>query len=136
MRNCSFKIQLHIQSQHPWLFFDLPSNDLRLIFAYTGIVPNVQNCRASFTDSEGIRHDVEVSASTLYEAAALAIGAFRRCHFTTNPLGPATRLTITVKPPATAHELPVGKIEAWLQSGGKSPSEQVLKERLRKLLGV
>ena len=48
--------------------------------------------------------------------------------------GPATRLTITVKTPATAHELPVGKIEAWLQSSGKSPSEQVLKERLKKLL--
>jgi len=107
---------------------------IRLIFAYTDIVPNVQTCRVSFTDSEGISHAVEVSASTLYEAAALAIGAFRRCGFTPDPLGPATRLTITVKTPATAHELPVGKIEAWLQSSGKSPSEQVLKERLKKLL--
>jgi hypothetical protein len=97
-------------------------------------VPNVQTCRVSFTDSEGIRHTVEVSASTLYEAAALAIGAFRRCGFATDLLGSATRLTITVNTPATAHELPVGKIEAWLQSSGKSPSEQVLKERLKKLL--
>src|SRR5258708_39440252 len=46
-----------------------------------------------------------------------------------------TALTVTVKAPATSHEVRVSKIEAWLQSGGRSPNEQALKVRLRELLG-
>jgi hypothetical protein len=85
--------------------------------------------------SEGIRHSVQVTASTLYEAAILAVAEFRRCGFTANAPGPATRLTVTVKAPATTHEVQWAKIEAWLQSAGK-PNEQAIKGRLRELLRI
>jgi hypothetical protein len=98
-------------------------------------VPTARTCLVSFTDSEGIRHSVEVTASTLYEAAVLAINEFRRCGFTSNEPGPATRLTVALKTPATSHEVQWGKIEAWLQSAGK-PNEQVMKGRLRELLRI
>jgi hypothetical protein len=104
--------------------------------ATMSLVPTAHICLVSFTDSEGIRHSVEVAASSLYEAAALAIGEFRRCGFMADAPGPATRLTVSVKAPATSHEVPVRKIDAWLQSGGRSPNEQPLKVRLRELLGV
>jgi hypothetical protein len=42
---------------------------------------------------------------------------------------------VTVKAPATSHEVRLSKIEAWLQSGGKSPNETAMKNRLRELLG-
>jgi hypothetical protein len=48
------------------------------------LVPTARTCLVSFTDSGGVHHAVEVSASTLYEAAALAIAEFRRCGFTAN----------------------------------------------------
>ena len=96
-------------------------------------VPTARTCVVSFADSEGIRHSVEVTAGTLYEAAALAIAEFRRCGFTANAPGPATRLTVAVKTPATSHEVRLSKIEAWLQSAGK-PNEQGMKVRLRELL--
>jgi hypothetical protein len=41
---------------------------------------------------------------------------------------------VTVKTPATSHEVRVSKIEAWLQSGGKSPNQQAMKVRLREWL--
>ena len=41
------------------------------------------------------------------------------------------RLTVAVEAPATEYEITVAKVEAWDQSGGKSPNEQVLKNRLR-----
>jgi hypothetical protein len=47
---------------------------------------------------------------------------------------PGNHVTVTVKAPATSHEVRLSKIEAWLQSGGRSPNEQALKVRLR-LLG-
>jgi hypothetical protein len=40
-----------------------------------------------------------------------------------------------VKAPATSHEVRLSKIEAWLQSGVRSPNEQALKVRLRELMG-
>ena len=49
--------------------------------------------------------------------------------------GPAMRFTVAVKTPATSHEVRLSKIEAWLESGGRSLNEQVLKMRLRELLG-
>lgn len=93
-----------------------------------------RSCRVSFTDSEGLAHAVEVSAASVYEAAVLALAEFRRCGFADATFGPATRLTIRVKQPETEHTVSVGKLQSWLDGGGKSPNEQVLKSRLRKLL--
>jgi hypothetical protein len=45
------------------------------------------------------------------------------------------QLTVTMKKPATSHEVRLGKIEAWLESGGRSPNEQAMKARLKELLG-
>jgi len=74
-----------------------------------------------------------VAASTLYEAATLPMAEFRRCGFTENAPGPATRLTVTVKAPSTTHEIQWSKVEVWLQSAGK-PNEQAMKVRLREVL--
>ena len=96
-------------------------------------MPTARTCLVSFTDSEGIRHSVEVAASTLYEAATLAMAEFRQSRFTENAPGPATRLTVTVKAPRTSHEVQWGKVESRIQSAGK-PNEQAMKTRLRELL--
>jgi hypothetical protein len=77
---------------------------------------------------------VEVVASTLYEAATLAMAEFRRCGFTENAPGVATRLRVEIKQPSTTHEVQWGKVEAWLQGDGRSPAEQRAKIRLRELL--
>jgi hypothetical protein len=96
-------------------------------------VPVARTCLVSFTDTNGIRHAVEVAASTLYEAATLAMAEFRRCGFTADAPGPATRLTVSVKSPSTTHEVQWAKVEVWLQSAGK-PNEQAMKGRLREVL--
>jgi len=55
------------------------------------------------------------AASTLFEAATLAMAEFRKCGFTENIPGPAaTRLTVTVKGPSTSHEIQWGKIETLI----------------------
>ena len=93
-------------------------------------MPTAHTCLVSFTDSENIRHSVEVVSSSLYEAAVLAIAQFRSCGFTAHASRPATRLTVTIKQPVTMHEVQFGKVEAWLQGDGKSPAEQGTKIRL------
>ena len=93
-----------------------------LFFAYTGCVPTPRICLVSFTDTNGIRHAVEVAAGTLYEVATLAMAEFRRCGFTEDAPGPATRLKVTLRAPSTSHEVQWGKVEVWLQSAGKRMS--------------
>ena len=80
------------------------------LFAYPKGVTST--CRVSFTDGANIMHTVTVSASSLYAAAALGIAEFKKSGFTFANIGPATRLTIAVEPPATTHELSVGKLQA------------------------
>jgi hypothetical protein len=45
-------------------------------------------------------------------------------------------LVVHVKAPAESHELGVGKLEAWLTGGARSPKEKLEKDRLRKLLSL
>src|SRR5215510_9974673 len=85
--------------------------------------PPPQSRVVSFTDSESVRHAVEVSAKSLYEARYW----LRRCGFTANAPGPATRLTDSVKTPATSHV-------RMSKSGGRSPNEQAMMIRLREAL--
>ena len=55
-------------------------------------------CNVSFTGTDGMVHAVEVTASSLYEAA---LAEFRSGWLVEVLPGRATRLTVTVKAPAT-----------------------------------
>jgi hypothetical protein len=55
---------------------------------------------------------VRVPAESLYEAAVEAIAAFRRSVLAEMPLGPGTRLTISVKAPEEEHMITIGKARA------------------------
>jgi len=68
-------------------------------------------CRVSFDDGAGVTHTVSVSASSLYEAAALAIAEFKKSGFAFGEVGPGTRLKVAVEAPTTTHELSVGKLQ-------------------------
>ena len=92
------------------------------------------SCKVSFTDGAGLTHTVAVVAESLYEAAARAIAEFKKSGFAFAEVGPATRLTITVEAPTTSHELPVAKLQSWLDTNGNTPRERAVKVTLRQLL--
>jgi hypothetical protein len=92
------------------------------------------SCKISLTDDAGVTHTVTVAASSLYEAAALAV-EFKRCGFAFAQVGSGTRLQVAVEAPATMHELTVAKLQTWLETNGKTAREQAQKVTLRQLLG-
>ena len=77
---------------------------------------------------------MDVSASTLYEAAVFAVSEFRRARLFDVHVGSGTRLRVAVKQPEATHEVQFGKLQEWLDGGARSPNEQVTKARLRKVL--
>jgi len=89
-------------------------------------------CIVSFVDLDGIRHSVEVEAEGLYEAAVLAICAFRKHELQPSGL---TDLEVEVRSSVT-HTLTVTKVREWLQRGVRTPKEAVLKERLRAMMSA
>ena len=91
-------------------------------------------CRVSFTDAGGITHTACVAAGSLYEAVALGVAEFRRCGLMNAAPGPGTRMVVAVETPSTVHEMPLQKLNAWLESSAKSPSEKLLKLRLKEML--
>ena len=98
-------------------------------------MPGARTCIVSFRDWDGMEHSVEVTAESLYEAAALGVKQFRSSRFAeaTGP-GTATKLKVSVKQVESHHELTLGQLESWIQGGARSPRERVLKDRLGKVL--
>ena len=87
-------------------------------------------CFVSYLDISGIRHAVEVEAESMYEAAALALRAFRE-----HDLEPAGMASLEVEIRKTiTHTLTVKRLHEWLNGGCKSPNERVIKERLKELV--
>jgi hypothetical protein len=90
-----------------------------------------RTCTVSFTDTDGIRHSVNVQAGTLYEAVVLAVRAFREHHCAP---GPASQMEVEARSPSVTHTVRISKVEVWLESASKGPSEKLAKERLKGLL--
>ena len=90
-------------------------------------------CRVSFKDLEGVRHSVEVTADSVYEAAALALSSLTRSTFVEN-IGPGTKLDIQIIEPGVTHMLLVAQMRQWLERPPTSPAESSKKQKLKALL--
>lgn len=49
-------------------------------------------------------------------------------------IGPGTRITVQVIEPPVEHFLLFAQLQRWLDGGAKSPSEAVMKKRLKEML--
>ncbi len=97
---------------------------------------NYRPCVVSFTDLDGITHSVEVSATSLYEAAALGLHQFQSAALgAISSPGPGCTITVSVKAPVETHQLTVERLNKWLNSTNRGPAEMVMKNRLKELLG-
>jgi len=93
-------------------------------------------CRVSYLDSRNIEHAVDVTADSLFEAAAAAIRAFREGVFVDELPVAGTELRIAVFPLPVEHRVRLQRVEQWAQTGTvKSPVEMLRRERVRELLG-
>ena len=92
-----------------------------------------RTCTVSFTGPSGLRHSVEVTAESIYEAAALGVSALRHSGWA-DAVAPGTELEIQVREPATCHRLTVQQIRRWCDGVAVSPDETLKKRRLKQLL--
>lgn len=81
-----------------------------------------------------IRHSVDVTAESVYEAAALGVSALRESGWA-DAVALGTELEIQVKEPPTCHRLTVHQIHRWCDGIATSPDETPKQRRLKHLLG-
>jgi hypothetical protein len=79
-------------------------------------------CTVSFSGPSGIRHSVDVTAESLYEAAALGVSALRKSGWV-DTVGLGTELEIQVREPPTCHRITVHQIHRWCDGIAASPDE-------------
>jgi hypothetical protein len=100
---------------------------------YTANIVAERHCRVSFTDASGIKHSVDVTADSLFEAAVRGVKALRSGEWN-DPPGRAALLEIEVSNPAVRHTVSLQHVARWLNGASSSPRESMKKIALRNLL--
>ena len=90
-------------------------------------------CKVTYKDLEGVRHTVDVTADSVYEASVLALSALSKHEWVEN-VGPGTRLDIQIIEPNVTHTLLVAQLRSWLDRPAVSPAETIKKRKLKELL--
>jgi hypothetical protein len=93
----------------------------------------LRSCVVSCRDIAGTEHSVEVTAESLYEAEAQALGILRGDIWVEKISEALTELKVRVKQPAVEHLVWMKDFRRWLESQGKTPAECT---RKRKLMAV
>jgi hypothetical protein len=94
----------------------------------------LKTCRVSCFDQKEVKHTVEVSAGSVYEAVAQALRIFRDNEWVEDIGRGQTSITVKVKHPEIEHTVRVPDSDRWCESTPRSPAEMILKNRLREIL--
>jgi hypothetical protein len=94
----------------------------------------LKTCKVSCFDLKEVKHTVEVSAGSVYEAVAQALRICRDNNWVEEIGHSQTPITVKVKHPEIEHMVRVQDFERWLEASPRSPAEMILKNRLRALL--
>jgi hypothetical protein len=81
----------------------------------------------------GTEHVVEVTAETLYEAVAQALGILRGDIWVEEIGEGLTELKVRVKQPGVEHRVQMKDFRRWLESQGRTPAECIRKTKLMAL---
>jgi hypothetical protein len=91
-----------------------------------------KDCRVMMTDPDGVKRSVQVTAETLYEAAAIAVHAFKKDGFTNFV---SNVFEIEVREPVVTHQVSIGQLKQWLNGSVQDPRERMRREKLKAMVG-
>ena len=94
----------------------------------------LRSCLVSCRDLAGTEHAVEVTAESLYEAVAQALGIMRGDQWVEEIGEGLTELKVRVKQPAVEHRVTMKDFRRWLESQGRTPAECTRKRNLMVLV--
>ena len=93
-------------------------------------------CRVTVCDMEGVKHSVEVTASTLYEAVALGLVAIREQDWTGEIAEGLNTVEVSVTAVPVMHSVKMQDFNKWLSRKGGTPSDISQRSHIRQILGL
>ncbi len=91
-------------------------------------------CVVTLRGRDGCQHSVEVTASTLYEAAVRGLRELRNSDWVREETYEAAELQVTARTPAVVHRVDLRELKQWLGRTAGSPKDTALRSRLKELL--
>lgn len=84
----------------------------------------------------GVAHTVEVTAATLYEAAAQGLAAIRGNEWVAGIAQGLNAVKVSVADVRVEHEVRLMEFTKWVEKDGGSPRETSDRQRIRTILGM
>src|ERR1700752_1043845 len=91
-------------------------------YANVPIMP-VRTCRVTVQDMDGVRHSVQITASSLYEAVAQGIAALKGNEWVSSIAHGNNIVKVSVENVRIEHEVRLADFTKWLDKTGGSPRE-------------
>jgi hypothetical protein len=96
----------------------------------------VRSCRVTVQDRSGHSHIAEVTASSLYEAVAQGLAAFRKNEWVDGIEERFGSVKVSVTDVLVEHEVKIADFSSWLERPGRTPREITERQRIRSILGL
>lgn len=96
----------------------------------------VRSCRVSIKDMDGVKHTVEVTAETLYEAVALGLVAVRGNDWVMGIAQGLNVVEVSVVDVPIKHSVKLQDFNAWLERTAGAPREISKRQRIKSILGL
>ena len=96
----------------------------------------VRSCRVTVQDRSGNSHSAEVTASSLYEAVAQGLAAFRKNEWVEGIEERYATVKVSVTDVRVDHEVKIAEFSNWLERPGRTPREITERQRIRAILGL
>jgi len=93
-------------------------------------------CRVTVCDMEGVKHSVEVTASTLYEAVALGLVAIREQDWAGEIAEGLNTVDVSVTTVPVMHSVRMQDFNKWLSRKGGTPNDISQRSHIRQILGL
>jgi hypothetical protein len=85
---------------------------------------------------EGVKHTVEVTASTLYEAVAFGLVAIREQDWAGEIAEGLNTVDVSVTTVPVVHSVKMQDFNKWLSRKGGTPSDISQRKHIRQILGL
>jgi hypothetical protein len=94
-------------------------------------MPEACKCVVKLRDTNGVEHAVQVNATSLYEAALVALHQFRRTAWSHEATLETMTLRVEVWQAPTVYKISADRVEKWLARGDGSPRDIALRQKIR-----
>jgi hypothetical protein len=105
-------------------------------YATLPVAMSLRFCRVTVCDLEGVKHSVEVTASTLYEAVALGLVAIREQDWAGEIADGLNTVDVSVTTVPVLHSVKMQDFNKWLSRKGGAPNNISQRKHIRQILGL